>query len=81
VPHHSALHGAAMQGYNSVVELLVEHGANLNVRDSSDALPIDVAMGDYQEDFVSTQAEPLLDTANLIARLMTDRGIEIPRSE
>jgi ankyrin repeat protein len=81
VPHHSALHGAAMKGYNSVVELLVEHGANLSTRDASGALPIDVAMGDYQEDFVSTQAEPLLDTANLIAKLMTDRGIEIPQSD
>lgn len=81
VPHHSALHGAAMKGYNSVVELLVEHGADLNARDASDALPINVAMGDYQEDFVSTQAQPLLDTANLIAKLMTDRGIEIPQSD
>jgi ankyrin repeat protein len=81
VPHHSALHGAAMKGYNSVVELLVDHGADLSARDASGALPIDVAMGDYQEDFVSTQAEPLLDTANLIARLMTDRGIEIPQSD
>lgn len=81
VPHHSALHGAAMKGYNSVVELLVEHGADLSAIDSSGALPIDVAMGDYLEDFVSTQAEPMLDTANLIANLMTERGIEIPKNE
>ena len=78
VPHHTALHGAAMKGYNSVVELLVEHGADLSRADASGALPIDVAMGEYQEDFVSTQAEPLLDTANLIGQLMTERGIEIP---
>jgi cytohesin len=81
VPHHTALHGAAMKGYNSVVELLVEHGADLTAIDASGALPIDVAMGEYQEDFVSTQAEPLLDTANLIGKLMTDRGIAIPPSE
>jgi ankyrin repeat protein len=81
VPHHSALHGAAMKGYNSVVELLVDHGANLGARDASGALPIDVALGDYQEDFVSTQAEPMLDTANLIAKMMTDRGIEIPQTD
>jgi ankyrin repeat protein len=78
VPHHTALHGAAMKGYNSVVQLLVEHGADLTAGDASGSLPIDVAMGDYQEDFVSTQAEPLPDTANLIARLMTERGIAIP---
>ena len=81
VPHQLALHGAAMKGYNSVVELLVEHGAELTVPDASGALPIDVAMGEYQEDFVSTQAQPLLDTANLIGKLMTDRGIEIPRAD
>jgi len=81
LPHHTALHGAAMKGYNSVVELLVEHGADLTVRDSTGAMPFDVAMGEYQEDFVSTEAEPLLDTASLIAKLMTERGIEVPRSE
>ena len=70
-----------MKGYNSVVELLVEHGADLTAADASGALPIDVAMGEYQEDFVSTAAEPLLDTANLIGKLMTDRGLTIPESE
>lgn len=81
LPHHTALHGAAMKGYNSVVELLVEHGADLAVADATGALPIDVAMGEYEEDFVSNQAEPLLDTASLIGKLMTDRGLAIPSSE
>ena len=70
-----------MKGMNAVVELLVEHGADLTAQDASGALPIDVAMGEYQEDFVSTQAEPLLDTANLIGKLMNDRGIEIPQRD
>jgi len=78
VPHHTALHGAAMKGYNSVVELLIAHGADLTVRDASDALPFDVAMGEYQEDFVSTEAEPKLDTASLIAKLMIERGLDVP---
>ena len=78
VPHHSALHGAAQHGYNSVVELLVEHGADLTIRDATGALPLDVAMGEYQEDFRTTKADPLLDTASLIRQLMTERGIEIP---
>jgi ankyrin repeat protein len=77
VPHHTALHGAAMKGMNSVVELLVEHGADLNVRDATGALPFDVAMGEYQEDFVTTEAAPLIDTASLIGKLMTERGIEV----
>ncbi|HUF72504.1 MAG TPA: ankyrin repeat domain-containing protein [Gammaproteobacteria bacterium] len=78
VPHHTALHGAAMKGYNSVVELLIEHGADLTVRDATGALPFDVAMGEYEEDFVSTEAAPLLDTASLIAKLMIERGLEVP---
>jgi ankyrin repeat protein len=71
VPHQTALHGAAMHGYNSVVELLVENGADLSIRDASGALPLDVAMGEYQEDFRTTKADPLLDTASLIRQLMT----------
>lgn len=81
VPHHTALHGAAMKGLNAVVELLVENGADLTLRDSGGALPFDVAMGEFQEDFISTAAEPLLDTANLIGKLMAERGIEIPRAD
>jgi len=78
VPHHTALHGAAMKGMNSVVELLIANGADLTIRDATGALPIDIAMGEYQEDFAPTAAQPLLDTANLIGRAMTERGIEIP---
>jgi ankyrin repeat protein len=78
VPHHTALHGAAMRGYNSVVELLVDNGADLSIRDSSGALPLNVAMGEYQEDFRTTKADPLLDTASLIRQLMVERGIEVP---
>jgi hypothetical protein len=77
VPHHTALHGAAMKGLNSVVELLIENGADLTVADATGALPIDVAMGEYTEAFAPTDAEPLLDTANIIGRAMTERGIEI----
>jgi hypothetical protein len=77
VPHATALHGAAQHGYNSVVELLVERGADLTIRDASGSLPLDVAMGEYQEDFRTTKADPLLDTASLIRQLMAERGIDI----
>jgi len=79
VPHHTALHGAAMHGYNSVVELLVEHGADLSMRDASGATAVDVAMGEYQENFRTTKADPLLDTASLLRDLMAERGIELPQ--
>jgi ankyrin repeat protein len=81
VPHYTALHGAAQQGYNSVVELLVENGADLTVRDASGNTAVDVAMGEYQEDFRTTKADPLLDTASLIQQLMAEQGIEIPAGE
>jgi ankyrin repeat protein len=80
-PHHTALHGAAMRGYNSVVELLVENGADLTARDANGATAVDVAMGEYQEDFRTTKADPLLDTASLIEQLMAERGIELPPAE
>jgi len=75
VPHSTALHGAAQHGYNSVVELLVDNGASLSIRDAAGALPLDVAMGEYQEDFRTTRADPLLDTASLIRQLMTESEI------
>lgn len=78
VPHSTALHGAAQQGYNSVVELLVMNGADLTVPDSRGSTPRDVAMGEYQEDFRTTQADPLLDTASLIDQLLAEQGIELP---
>jgi len=74
VPHYTALHGAAQHGYNSVVELLVANGADLTVLDSNGRSAVDVAMGEYQEDFRTTQADPLLDTASLIRNLMAERG-------
>ncbi len=78
VPHYTALHGAAQHGYNSVVELLVENGADLTVRDAKGRTAVDVAMGEYQEDFRTTKADPLLDTASLIRQLMAERGIALP---
>jgi uncharacterized protein len=81
VPHYTALHGAAQHGYNSVVELLVDNGADLTIRDANGKLPLDVAMGEYQEDFRSTKADPNLDTASLIRKLMADKGIEVAAAD
>jgi uncharacterized protein len=43
----SALHGAAFQGWNKVVKLLVDHGADLHAKDSQGMKPVDAAMGRY----------------------------------
>jgi len=41
----TALHGAALQGYDQVVRFLAEHGATLDVKDKREFTPLDVAMG------------------------------------
>lgn len=43
----TALHGAAFQGWNEVIRLLVEHGADLHATDSQGMKPVDAAMGRY----------------------------------
>ena len=41
----TALHGAALQGYDRVVRFLAERGATLDVKDQRGFTPLDVAMG------------------------------------
>lgn len=41
----TALHGAALQGYNQVVEFLAARGAKLDVKDRQGRTPLDAAMG------------------------------------
>jgi ankyrin repeat protein len=41
----TALHGAAIQGYDQVVKFLADRGAKLDVKDSRGLTPLDAAMG------------------------------------
>jgi ankyrin repeat protein len=41
----TALHGAAMKGWNQVIQYLADHGAVLDVKDKKGLTPIDAAMG------------------------------------
>jgi ankyrin repeat protein len=41
----TALHGAALQGYDQVVKFLAEHGARLDVKDNRGLTPLDAASG------------------------------------
>jgi ankyrin repeat protein len=84
----TALHGAAHKGRNALVELLVAHGARLDARDlgSRDTvageqlgrgwLPVDYADGLVRVGVQSAIAHP--ETAALLRKLMTDRGIPVP---
>ena len=76
VPHRTALHGAAMKGFNSIVEFLAAHGADLYAKDANGRTPLDLAMGDYNEPFLRQAAEPHLDTAELLKKLMAAKVAE-----
>ena len=67
----TALHGAAYRGANTIVKYLVEKGAKLDARSKQGWTPWTIANGVFYSLFFKEQK----DTANYLARLMTDRGI------
>jgi ankyrin repeat protein len=73
LPHQTAIHGASMHGFNSIVEFLAAHGADLEAQDANGRTPIDLAMGKYSEDFRTQSAEPLVETVALLERLIAER--------
>jgi ankyrin repeat protein len=84
----TALHGAAHKGRVEVIQLLVDHGANLDAHDggSRDSvngallgktwIPLDWARGLVRVGVQSAIPHP--EAAALLAKLMTDKGIPIP---
>jgi ankyrin repeat protein len=74
VPHYTAMHGAAMHGLNSVIEFLAAHSADLEARDADGRTPIDLAMGNYQENFLRQAAEPLPETVALLEKLIAEQA-------
>jgi ankyrin repeat protein len=74
MPHHTAIHGAAMRGFNPIVEFLAANGADLEPKDAFGKTPLDLAMGDYAEDFRTQVAEPLVETVALLERLIAERA-------
>jgi ankyrin repeat protein len=73
-PHRTALHGAALKGYNSVVEFLVKNGADLHATDANGRTPLDLANGRYEEDFLRQAAEPHVETVALIEALIAEQA-------
>ena len=72
----TALHGAAYRGANSIVELLVEHGAStLDVENASGWTPLRIAQGIFR---TATYKEAP-HTAALLAELMSARMTESAR--
>ena len=83
----TALMGAAHKGRNDVVQLLVDHGADPSLRDIGSRDSVHVLAGvswqaiDYADGLVrvgvqSSIAHP--ETAALLRKLMTERGLQVP---
>jgi hypothetical protein len=84
----TALHGAAHKGRTDVIQLLVDHGANLEAHDlgSRDTvngamkgmtwIPLDWSRGLVRVGVQSAIAHP--EAEKLLVKLMTDRGMKIP---
>jgi len=84
------LHGAAHKGRNDVVQLLVDHGAKLDAHDNGSRdtftgelqghtwMPIDYSRGLVRVGVQSAIPHP--ETEALLAKLMTAKGIEVPKA-
>ena len=84
----TALHGAAHKGRTAVIQMLVDHGANLKTHDhgSRDTvngamkgqtwIPLDWSRGLVRVGVQSAIAHP--EAEKLLVKLMQDRGMKIP---
>jgi ankyrin repeat protein len=71
--NESALHSAALRGWNRVVRRLVADGAVLDVADRNGLTAIDFAMGRIPKEFNALRAEPRTATAALLRELGATR--------
>ena len=84
----TSLHGAAHKGRTAVIQMLVDHGANMEAHDfgSRDSvnggmlgqtwIPIDWARGLVRVGVQSAIAHP--DAEKLLVKLMTEKGLTVP---
>jgi ankyrin repeat protein len=70
----TAIFGAATQGWNSVVQLLAERGANLQHKDVNGNTPLDAAMGRAGVFGRGSGGDPHPETAALIEKLIAERS-------
>jgi hypothetical protein len=62
----TALHSAAMQGWDETLKLLVVKGAELEAPDAKGLTPIDYASGRYERAFLSPEPRPHPETITLL---------------
>jgi ankyrin repeat protein len=67
----TALHGAALKGYDQVVQFLADHGAKPDIKDKRGLTPLDFALGKAGGlGFDGSASEPHPSTAALLRKLM-----------
>lgn len=69
----TAIFGAATQGWNSVVQLLAEHGADLEHKDNNGNGPVDAAMGRAGVFGRGSGGDQHVETAALIEKLIAEK--------
>ena len=83
----TALMGAAHKGRNDVIELLVQHGADLSLHDIGSRDTVHALAGvswqaiDYADGLVRVGVQssiPHPETSGLLRRMMTERGLTVP---
>jgi uncharacterized protein len=77
VPNQTALHGSAEHGFDTFIEFLVAHGADLNAKDARGRTPLDVARG---AGGLKGGADAFPKTVALLESLMKAKGIPIPEA-
>ncbi len=75
-----AIHGASLRGFTYIVEFLAANGADLTAKDANGRTPLDLASGNYSEDFLRQAAEPHVETAKLLESLIAARSTTSPVS-
>lgn len=68
-----AMHGAARNGWNDVVQWLFDHGSELNVIGRDGKSPMDLAAGRYDPEILVPQADPHVETMALLDALCARR--------
>jgi ankyrin repeat protein len=69
----TAVHGAAIRGWNRLIELLAASGAKLDYADRDGMTPIDYALARYPLTYLEEKPVPYPETAALLKKLGATR--------
>lgn len=78
----TAMHAAALKGWNATIRFLAENGAELEPKDVNGKTPLDFANGNYKLPFgggVGAVITPLPETAQVIQELIAKAAVAQPK--